>query len=297
MRPPVAPAALLAGLAVTLAGGSARAVDAHECIVASDQGQQLRDSHKLAAARERFASCASDACPMLIRSTCQKWLAQVTAEQPGFVVGVRDLAGHDLIQVRVFVDGVLATSTLDGAPLRVDPGEHVLRFDADGFAPAEQTLLARQAETNRQVNVILSPATAASPMPLTAPAVQPAGEPDQIPHSRTWNTVGWVLGGTGLLGLAAGASFGIGAIVENGDAHCNAEKQQCLEGPLGDARTLARASDVAFVAGGALLVAGVTLVLVMPRRVRREGAALEVVPTLTPTVGLRGAGLSFGARW
>jgi hypothetical protein len=295
-------AALAVGVAA-VAARPARADDTHECISASDEGQTLRNDHKLAAAIDRFALCARDSCPALIRTTCQQWLAEVNAQRPSVVLGVRDPAGHDLIRVRVSVDGVLVTSTLDGSPLRVDPGQHVFRFEADGFVPQEQTVLARQGEANREVTVVLA---STSPSPSSdetlraggalssAPAGNDAGRVGATPDrsARMWNTTGWVLGGAGVIGLGVGAVFGVLAVVDNHNADCNAEKQ-CLPGPLSEARTAAVGADIGLIAGGVLLAGGVTLVLLTPKKSAGSTAGVNV----TPLAGPGRAGLALGARW
>lgn len=290
------------GIGVVLVAGTARAEDARACIAASDGGQKLRDDHKLAAARERFTACARESCPALIRKTCQDWLAQVAAEQPTIVLGVRDGGGHDLIRVRVSIDGAVVATTLDGSPLRVDPGQHVLRFEADGFVPAEQTVLARQGETDREITVQLAPAPGApgSTPPVSAVAT-PSGavKPDtggtaSPPHeSRTLNTTGWVLGGAGLVGLGVGAVFGVVALLDNDSAHCNAAKE-CLPGPLSEARTAAVGADIGLIAGGALLASGVTLVLVTSKK---SGDGRVGGVQITPTAGAGRTGLTLRASW
>jgi hypothetical protein len=300
--PRLAPlATLLGGLVIALTAGRARADDARGCIAASDEGQKLRDDHKFAAARERFTSCARDSCPGLIRKACQEWLGQIAAEQPSIVLGVRDAAGHDLIQVRVLVDGVVVATTLDGSPLRVDPGQHVLRFEANGYLSVEQTVLARQGEADREITVRLDP-TPAAPAILVPSAVAVAQGPakpneDDGPtpgrHWGTLHTTGWVLGGSGLVALGVGAVFGVVAIVDNNNAHCNAEKE-CLAGPLSEARTAAIGSDIGLIAGGVLLATGVTMVLVPPRK-SREGQSMGV--HLSPTAGSGRAGFVLRASW
>ena len=109
-----------------------------------------------------------------------QWLAEVNAQRPSVVLGVRDAEGHDLIRVKVSVDGVLVASALDGSPLRVDPGQHVFRFEAEGFVPQEQTVLARQGEANREITVVLASASPPSGdvtlVPGGAPSVALAGK-------------------------------------------------------------------------------------------------------------------------
>ena len=82
---------------------------------------------------------------------------------------------------------------------------------------------------------------------------------------RTW---GFVAGGAGIGALALGAVLGLVARAKNDEAGRSCTGQACTDPralQLTDqAASLARAADIAFVAGGVLVVGGVSLVLLSP---------------------------------
>src|SRR5260370_33051805 len=107
----------------------------HARISASDQGQQLRDDGKYRLARDAFARCARETCPVPVRQDCVHWLLEVDQSSATIVVNAKDEKGNDLADVAVAVDGTSLVTKLDGKPLTVDPGEHTLRFEPPGFPP------------------------------------------------------------------------------------------------------------------------------------------------------------------
>jgi hypothetical protein len=81
--------------------------------------------------------------------------------------------------------------------------------------------------------------------------------------------------------LGVGAAFGVTAIVENDDAHCNASRQ-CAPGPLSEARTDAVGADIGLIAGGVLLAGGFALVVLTPKGPRGTSLAVDARPGLGP---------------
>src|SRR5258708_23205514 len=91
-------------LILAMCGGEALADEASEkaeCISASDQGQQLRDDGKYTRAREAFARCARESCPVLLRSDCVHWLLDIDQSSASVVVNAKDDKGNDLVDVNV----------------------------------------------------------------------------------------------------------------------------------------------------------------------------------------------------
>src|SRR5579871_1468603 len=117
---------------------AARADEKQQCIASSDQGQELRDNGNYRRAREAFAACARAACPALVRRDCAQWQADLEETWPSVIVSAKDERGNDLAEGRVLVDGEMLVAKLDGKPARVDPGEHKLRIEADGYPAIEQ---------------------------------------------------------------------------------------------------------------------------------------------------------------
>ncbi len=175
-----------------------------ECLSSSEGGQVSRDQGQLLAARAQFLTCGSEACPAVVKSQCAKWLAEVDAMVPTVVAGARDAAGADLDEVRLSVDGKVVASRLGGMPIPLDPGPHVIAFDA-GSRHAEVRVVLRSAEKNRPVSVQLGepPPPALPPGPPTTPA--PAGSSRSLP----WASI--ALAGVGVIALSTSAIVGFGA--------------------------------------------------------------------------------------
>jgi hypothetical protein len=134
------------------------------CIDASDQGQRLQSSGKLLAARERFVACSSLACPGPVRQACAGWLNDVERAIPSLVLAAKETvrtcdgtpaAARDLADVDVSLDDRPFAHGLSGLAVDVDPGRHVLRFQAPGRPPHDEPLLVHEGEKSRAVVVTL----------------------------------------------------------------------------------------------------------------------------------------------
>lgn len=138
-------------LAISLVGRSASA-DPKACIAASEKGQSLRNEGKLGSARVALTECANDACPAAIRKECSTWLGEVDAATPTVVFGAKN-GTKDVVAVRVSIDGTRMVDSLDGRPMNVDPGSHVFHFETEGQPPIDKTVLIKQGEKNRSIDV------------------------------------------------------------------------------------------------------------------------------------------------
>jgi hypothetical protein len=189
----------LGALALALAAGAfcntARADDVDACVSASEKGQDLRDQGHLRSARALFVTCAAERCPTVVQKDCAAWLSAVDAKLPSVSVHARDGTGRDLTDVRVLVDGETLATQLDGRAFDVDPGSHTFRFVTPGSPEATQTLVLREGEKSRPVDVTFG----ARPLPAENPATF------SVP------TASWVLGGLSVAAFGALAGFGYSA--------------------------------------------------------------------------------------
>lgn len=80
---------------------------------------------------------------------------QLDDSAPSIVLGAHDEQGNDLTEVNVTFDDVPLASVLDGKPIEVDSGEHVLRFERSGSPAIQQKLVLRAGEKARGVTVTL----------------------------------------------------------------------------------------------------------------------------------------------
>ncbi len=187
---------LAAFLATSALGGFARADDKQACIEASEEGQKLRSEGKLSAARAKFLACAQASCPTVVRSDCATWLGEIDGALSSIVVVVRDEAGTDVAAATVSLDGG-AAGAVDGKPIQVDPGKHVLTVHV-GANTTKVDVVAVTGEKNRAIVV---------KVPRSAPI---ASTPEPPPPSPS--VVPWVLGGVGLVALGAAGFVGYSAL-------------------------------------------------------------------------------------
>jgi hypothetical protein len=285
----VATGLLLALVVITAAAPQAGAADPQvaQCLSAAERAQELRNAGKLRATKEQLAVCTSRSCPASVRSDCARWYEEVERAMPTVVLGARDWQGHDRNDVKVSVDGSPLVSSLDGRAVAVDTGTHVLRFEAADVAPVEQSVVLREGDKDRRVEVRFGPPVAHSapttetPAPTTTSTTSTPSTPASTATStdqgateaapteahgrRRVPTAVWVLGGAGVV---AEAVFGIflwqGYSVAgdlNGNKHC---PPGC---PPGDVDAMSRdfvIADVALYAGIGLLGAAAVVYFALP---------------------------------
>jgi hypothetical protein len=178
-----------------------------ECLIASELGQNERDEGKYRAARQDFLTCARDLCPRVVHELCAKWLRELDESAPSVIVDAKDGRGNDLADVRVTFDGAPLAAALNGRPLEVDAGEHVLRFERDGSEPVEQRLVLRAGERARIVGVTLVPTVATIPgeIPLVVGRELASRSPEPAVSPRY--VAAGALGGVALVAAGIGAYF------------------------------------------------------------------------------------------
>lgn len=121
------------------------------CVTNVDRAQSLQTARKLKAAREAWVSCASEACPELVREDCAKSLEKLDATMPSIVFSAT-ADGRDISDAKVFLDGDAIPSALDGHAVTIDPGAHVAKFERlGGGGTFEVHIVAREGEKNRLV--------------------------------------------------------------------------------------------------------------------------------------------------
>ncbi len=250
-------AILLVDLASAALASPARADERAACVEAASNGQTLRDAHKLIEARDQFRVCASAGCPSVVQSDCAAWLDAAEKGLPTVVFAARSDGGADLIDVKVILDGQPLLTKLQGAAVAINPGPHTLHFEAAGGATVDQTVMIKEGEKDRAIAVVLStspgapsagPPLAPGSTPIPASPSTPA--PPESQTAATWRTLGWVLGGAGVVGIVVGVAFGVEAMAKKSDANC--ANGFCDAGPLSDARSAGNVSTIGFIAGGAL---------------------------------------------
>ncbi len=221
--------------------GRARADEKLACVAAADAAQQQRSAGKLRQARASLHICAREVCPAIVKSDCTQWLAEVEASVPTIVLRAQDPRGQDVGDVKVQLDGVPIADKIDGLPIEIDPGPHVLTGERAGSKKLRQDIVIRTGDRNRTIALLLEdiPAIVVPPPPETPPV-------------RT-NTLAWVFTGVAVAAAGTGTFFGVRVLSE-----VNTLKKTCV-GPCTDAeldpvRTKQNIADVSFAV--ALLSAG-----------------------------------------
>jgi len=106
-------------------------------------------------------------------------------------------------------------------------------------------------------------------------------------------TVGFVVGGVGIVGLGVGSFFGVQAISKNNDAKCDANSICVNPQSRRDAQGAATISTIGFAAGGVLAAGGIALVLFAPKDRKADGARVVASPMVAQGIG----GVVLQGRW
>lgn len=243
--------ASLAGCAAGLAPSPAQAVTKKECAAAYEETQALQRDGKLQEARAKALFCSQDACPAVVRNDCSKWLGEIETSLPTVVFSAIDAGGQETAAASVTMDGEPLVPRTDGKAVAVDPGEHRFRFELAGAAPIERTLVLREGEKLRRIEVSFAAAKAAPEKEKPKPAEPGAGAP----------VLPIVLGGIGVAAIGVGATFGALGLSEKGDL-----EKTCAPGCTGDrvdsVRTKLLVADITVAAGLAALGTATILYLV-----------------------------------
>jgi hypothetical protein len=155
---------------------------------------------------------------------------------------------------RVLRDGVeLKSASLESA-LPVDPGKHVISVQAPGHAPSESTITIAEGE-NKTETVAIGPASA-----------EPKGEHGEITtdDKSGRRTIGYVLGGIGIVGVGVGAVTGIMVLGKKKTADDNCPNKRCNQEGFDaaeDGKKLGTISGISFAVGALGLAGGAYFLL------------------------------------
>ncbi len=177
-------------------------------------------------------------------------------------------------------DGIVVGGPLLGVAVPVDPGEHVLVAGAPGVRSWRSVVTVKDPGSTIEVIV---PALARDPEATDAAAGPPAYATDDAARPSGMGLqrgAALVAGGAGVVVLGVGAVAGIVSMSKHAqsDAHCPGPNHtQCDADGVGfanDAIDAGNLSTATFVAGGALVLAGVVLWLTEPRGTTTPAAVL-----------------------
>jgi hypothetical protein len=180
-------------------------------------------------------------------------------------------------------DGVPLGAASLGVSLPVDPGKHVVVASAPQHEQQQYAIDIREGEHKSLVvepgNAVATGAAPAAPATATGGSAAPAPARDTQPGSPARKTLGFVVGGIGVIGLAAGAVTGLIALDRKNTVrdHCqdSGGRLLCDQEGLDAAEsgsTFATLSTVSFAVGALATGAGVWLVMTSDESSTRVGA-------------------------
>lgn len=184
-------------------------------------------------------------------------------------------------------DGLPIRETLWGTPLPIDAGAHALVVTAPAHKPWEKPV--DIASDGVSVSVVVEPL---APLPAKPPsAPRPIAAPPEKSRLSTQKVAALSLGGAGVMGVAVGAGLGVWATTAWSSAleGCARpeEKSGCNPSAQDQGRhagTIADASTIAFVAGGALVAGAAVLWFTAPAAERASTGRLELIPLVGETI-------------
>jgi hypothetical protein len=198
--------------------------------------------------------------------------------------------GGDVAGLVIKLDGAVVGRAALGVAVPVDPGTHNVETAAPGKTPWQTTVEISDGPSTKSVVI---PALVDAPEAAGAGAVSGA-PPDAGAEDpgKTQRLIAYTLGGAGVIGLGIGTAFGLSAISKNKESKSEGcEANQCTPAAAAireDAQSAGNASTIAFIAGGALLAAGVVVYFTAPSAPSERAVAARVV--LGPgSVAVRGS--------
>jgi hypothetical protein len=152
-----------------------------------------------------------------VKSHCARWLDELSERIPSIVVRAQDSAGGDVFDARLSIDG--RSARLDGHPVELDPGDHVVALDTPSGVHVQGKVLLAEGEKARVIVLQVPVAPAQSAVrTITTPSVVPTAP--TVPHPTTAEPTArgqragiplgaWVLGAVGVAAGGAGVYFGL----------------------------------------------------------------------------------------
>lgn len=192
----------------------------------------------------------------------------------------------------VMRDGTVISKAEWAMPIPVDIGHHTVEAKQTGFKPFSTSVNVEKDGDNVVITVPpleQEPPTVAEPAPESPPPAPVVTEPPPVDadhgHSSKQRTLGFIVGGVGVAGVAVGAITGLMAIGKSNDAKAScANDGPCRDASAVDAsdsaKSLATVSTIGFIAGGVAVAAGAVLVFTAPSP---KKTGVRVVPNAGPS--------------
>jgi hypothetical protein len=204
------------------------------------------------------------------------------------IINVPPAAAKEGLEIR-FDDTVVAPAAW-GVAMPADPGTHQVRVSAPGTKIWQTTIEVGPKNDSKEVIVpALEDKKAAA-----APTGRFGGQMSTPPASGSNKTVGYVIGGVGIVSLGVGSVFGLQAISKSNDAKdaCAGTCTQSDVDKMSQAKTAAWISNVGIGLGVVGIGVGAYL-LFKPEHSDERSGSTQVVPL----VGSSGGGVLVQRTW
>jgi hypothetical protein len=201
---------------------------------------------------------------------------------------------HRVEGLEVRLEGNAIPTASWNSPIPVDPGGVRVQAIAPGRRPWNGVAQVAPEARDTSIEVPMLEAAPETPDDVAATGGSAdatlSASGDRVRAGSTQRTIGWVVGGAGVVGLGVGAFLGMRASSKNDDSldYCPNDDNRCTAEGVAlrdDAKSYATMSTIGFAAGGALLATGIVLVLTAPRdrstaasAASRFNVALDVQP-------------------
>ena len=232
------------------------------CLKSHEHGQELRIAGKWRDARAEFVACSASGCPDAIAHDCVGWIAELASKMPSVLIAARDPHGADTVTTRVRIDGVVVAQTLASTAIDLDPGEHTIALEHEGWPNATTTIVLREGERERRVDLAFH-----------AAVVEPDHSAPPSTHTVTTKPIAsYVLAAIGGAAIAAGAAVDVWGGVDYNlgcYGHCTQSQADAI-----NARFIA--GDVTWAVGLVVLTIGVVVGVLRHPATRRASLPLGV---------------------
>jgi len=189
------------------------------------------------------------------------------------------------------LDGAAVEADAFGSEQRVDPGSHVIEYEANGEKKSKTVPLERGGSTEVTLEI---PKRVVKPKADPIVVIPPKTAPPK-PPSRARLIAGIAIGSAGVAALGVSGYLTLDARSAYNDAlatHCMGSTNMCSDEGVritGDARSRANTATVIAVIGAAAVAGGVVLFVTAPKR-----RSNEAMVYLAPAIGSDGGGIVLG---
>jgi hypothetical protein len=237
------------------------------------------------------------------RAEADQLAEKIAARIPSLQVSIEGLAAS--ASPAITLDGRSLPSAATGVPLKVNPGKHTVVVEAPGYkkGSAEATVAEGEAKSVRiamEADASAAPVAAVAPVPAggaAAPSTTSSPPADEgTGPNTTKRTVGFIVGGAGLVSLGAAAYFFVNAGAKDDDSNAAAASSDpAVQATTHDLHEDAKSSQtmgIVFSAvGGVALITGAYLIFTS------GGSKASASVAVAPAVGPHGSGFTLVGKF